>query len=88
MTRDTCQIKKKGEEENGEKGQDVWRDGECIVLAIFPEQRDRSAERESLPASSAGRMSRANNGKQSSSLLALSLFAFIPFFWENNHFPI
>lgn len=44
------------------------------MLAIFPEQRDRSAKRERLTISSVGRMSQANNGKQSSSPLALSLF--------------
>lgn len=72
------QIKKKEEErENREKGIDSWRDRECIVLAVFPERRDRSAERESLTISSVGRMSQANNGKQSSSPLVLSLSPFL-----------
>lgn len=71
------QIKKKGREgENRAKGIERWRDRERIVLAIFPEWRDRSAERVSLTISSVGRMSQANNGKQSSSLLALSLSLF------------
>lgn len=70
------QIKKE-ERENREKGIHSRRDRECIVLAIFPERRDRSAERESLTISSVGRMSQANNGKQSSSPLVLSLSPFL-----------
>lgn len=69
----------KTREENTEKAIDRWRDREPIVLAIFPEKRDRSAERESLPISSVSRMSQANNGKQSSSPFALFLLSFPSF---------